>query len=310
MGLDEPLPSISQTVTGGASQTPMGSTISRSSGNISSGSMPRFMWSPWSPEPSIQPDESYSSSIPGLSTDHPDHVQCNGPSSPPLPPVKTWQTSVALQIWHHLAAVKAIAFCPWRPHLLATGGGSNDKMIHFFHTTSGAALATISVSAQVTSLVWSTTRREIAATFGYAQPDHAIRIAVFSWPDCQMVGNVKWDGEHRALFSVLYPGGPAPISLPIAFDVKNCGVRAGGPTADTTPGESSTAAGTTDSQVRRKKEREGCLIVAASDKSVKFHEIWGTGRSNFTTASAPGVLGGSDILEMAEGIDKEGDVIR
>ncbi|KAH8694836.1 WD40-repeat-containing domain protein [Ilyonectria robusta] len=71
--------------------------------------------------------------------------------------------------WVHGAAVKAMAFCPWRRGLLATGGGSNDKCIHFFHTTSGTALATISVSAQVTSLIWSTTRREIAATFGWRQ---------------------------------------------------------------------------------------------------------------------------------------------
>lgn len=92
--------------------------------------------------------------------------------------------------WRHGAAVKAIAFCPWRQGLVATGGGSNDKCIHFYHTTSGAALATISVAAQVTSLIWSTTRREIAATFGYAQPDHPYRIAVFSWPDCRQVAAV------------------------------------------------------------------------------------------------------------------------
>ncbi|KAK0392966.1 hypothetical protein NLU13_2460 [Sarocladium strictum] len=77
--------------------------------------------------------------------------------------------------WVHGAAVKAIAFCPWREGLVATGGGSNDKCIHFYHTMSGAALATIA----------STSRREIAATFGYAQPDHPFRIAVFSWPGCR-----------------------------------------------------------------------------------------------------------------------------
>lgn len=55
--------------------------------------------------------------------------------------------------WVHGAAVKAIAFCPWREGLVATGGGSNDKCIHFYHTMSGAALATIAVSAQVTSLI-------------------------------------------------------------------------------------------------------------------------------------------------------------
>jgi WD40 repeat protein len=92
--------------------------------------------------------------------------------------------------WVHTAAVKAIAFCPWQDALVATGGGSNDKCIHFFHTTSGAALATIAVHAQVTSLMWSATRREICATFGYAQPDHRFRIAVFSWPECQQVAAV------------------------------------------------------------------------------------------------------------------------
>lgn len=92
--------------------------------------------------------------------------------------------------WEHTAAVKAIAFCPWREGLLATGGGSHDKCIHFYHTTSGVALATIAVHAQVTSLIWSTTRREIAATFGYAQPDHPYRIAVFSWPECRQVAAI------------------------------------------------------------------------------------------------------------------------
>ncbi|KAL1883958.1 hypothetical protein Daus18300_000066 [Diaporthe australafricana] len=92
--------------------------------------------------------------------------------------------------WEHTAAVKAIAFCPWREGLVATRGGSHDKCIHFFHTTSGVALATIAVHAQVTSLIWSTTRREIAATFGYAQPDHPYRIAIFSWPQCQQVAAI------------------------------------------------------------------------------------------------------------------------
>lgn len=92
--------------------------------------------------------------------------------------------------WEHTAAVKAIAFCPWRNGLVATGGGSRDKCIHFYHTTSGVALATIAVHAQVTSLIWSTTRREIAATFGYAQPDHPYRIAIFSWPECRQVAAI------------------------------------------------------------------------------------------------------------------------
>ena len=118
----------------------------------------------------------------------------------------------------HSAAVKALTFAPWQATLLATGGGSNDRQIHFHHTGSGATLAVINVLAQVTSLNWSKTRREIVATFGYAQPDHDIRIAVFSWPDCKCVVSIPWERKSsgpggpgevgRALWAVAYPGGP------------------------------------------------------------------------------------------------------
>ncbi|RYP63756.1 hypothetical protein DL770_009303 [Monosporascus sp. CRB-9-2] len=180
--------------------------------------------------------------------------------------------------WQHGAAVKAIAFCPWREGLIATGGGSNDKCIHFFHTSSGTALATIAVAAQVTSLIWSTTRRELAATFGYAQPEHPYRIAVFSWPDCRQVAAVPWEGEHRALYAIPYPAGPSDT------------YRARG-------------------RRRSRTAAEGCIVVASSDESVKFHEVWTAGRKS-TTGLDSGVLAGSDILEMGEGIDKEGDIIR
>lgn len=163
--------------------------------------------------------------------------------------------------------------------LMATGGGSNDKCIHFYHTLSGACLATISVAAQVTSLIWSTTRREICATFGYAQPEHPYRIAVFSWPDCQQVAAIAWPGEHRALYAIPYPGGPNESHTS----------KEGG------AGLSRTA-------------KEGCIVVASSDESVKFHEVWTS--SPKATIGGPGSLGGSDILEGLEGIDKEGEIIR
>jgi hypothetical protein len=48
--------------------------------------------------------------------------------------------------------------------------------------------------------------------------------------------------------------------------------------------------------------------VASSDESVKFHEVWTANRK--ATAGGKGLLGGSDILEALEGIEKEGEVIR
>ncbi|KAL8947195.1 MAG: hypothetical protein Q9222_006494 [Ikaeria aurantiellina] len=177
--------------------------------------------------------------------------------------------------WIHSAAIKAIAFCPWQTGLLATGGGSNDRAIHFYHTSSGACLATITVQAQVTSLIWSTSRHEIAATFGYAQPEHSYRIAVFSWPACRQVVAIPWANEMRALHAISYPGSPSD---------KGKKAREG------------------EAWWPRTNE-EGCIVVACSDESVKFHEVW-TGKKKSMGASA-GLLGGSDILEALEGFDKE-----
>ncbi|KIW06499.1 uncharacterized protein PV09_02934 [Verruconis gallopava] len=177
-----------------------------------------------------------------------------------------------------LAAVKAIAFCPWQKGLLAVGGGSNDRCIHFYHTLSGSCLGKIDCCAQVTSLVWSITRREIAATFGFAQPEHPFRIAVFAWPSCKQIVAIPWYDEHRALYAIPYPGGP-------------------------------------DFGLERSKRwsrtgKEGCLVVATSDCSIKFHEVWAEERKG-SVVGRGGVLGGSDILESLHGIDKEGvEVIR
>lgn len=183
--------------------------------------------------------------------------------------------------WLHSAAIKAIAFCPWQRGLIATGGGSNDRAIHFYHTFSGACLATINVHAQVTSLIWSTTRREIAATFGYAQPEHPYRIAVFSWPECRQVVAIPFGSDMRALMAIAYPGGPGETS------------------AHTSLGETWYS----------RTAEEGCIVVACSDESVKFHEIWSGSRKS--TGLSSGLLGGSSILEALEGVDCVGDgVIR
>ncbi|RMY39403.1 hypothetical protein D0866_01955 [Hortaea werneckii] len=179
------------------------------------------------------------------------------------------------------AAVKAIAFAPWQPSLIAAGGGSNDRCIHFFHTLSGAALATIDCHAQVTSLIWSEKRREIVATFGFAQPEHPYRVAVFTWPACRMAVGIPWYGEERALYAVSYPRGPA-----------------GGK-----EGKQSGDAGRVDAEGRpwygKRTREEGCLVVATSDASIKFHEIWPEkteGKKN-PSNSPSGWLGGSQILE-------------
>ena len=192
--------------------------------------------------------------------------------------------------WIHSAAIKAIAFCPWQSGLIAVGGGSNDRAIHFYHTSSGACLATINVQSQVTSLIWSTTKREIAATLGYTQPEHPYRVVVFSWPECRQVVAIPWNGtyEMRAIYAIPYPGGPNEASQPGRYrgPCNGEGGRWWSRTAE-----------------------EGSIVVACSDENVKFFEVWSGGKRS--VGGMGGMLGGSDILEGLEGVEKEGkEVIR
>lgn len=49
-------------------------------------------------------------------------------------------------------------------------------------------------------------------------------------------------------------------------------------------------------------------MVASSDKTVKFHEVWS--REARAAGAGSRILGDSDILQDLDGIMKEGEVIR
>ncbi|EXJ81747.1 hypothetical protein A1O1_07812 [Capronia coronata CBS 617.96] len=264
----------------------------------------------------------------------------NGLANPDIP----GQMNMHVYSFYHSAAVKAIAFAPWQPSLLATGGGSNDRQIHFFHTGSGALLALINVFSQVTSL-----------------PEHEIRIAVFSWPSCECVVSVPWDRKQngevgRALWAIPYPGGPND-AIPsrrqsdssdgfsaweavrqreaerVTADADLHPRRRLAPGTDRTGTENGTHDGPgswsrpRDSDRRdlrgegepwgSRTEEEGSLIIACCDQTVKFFEIWagkskGKGRG---LGNRHGVLGGSRVLEgWCEGVSVDeigsGEVVR
>ncbi|ODV77083.1 WD40 repeat-like protein [Suhomyces tanzawaensis NRRL Y-17324] len=82
----------------------------------------------------------------------------------------------------HTAAVKALAYCPWSTSLLATGAGSRDRKIRFWHTRSGTLLNEVQTDAQITGLVWSKFRKEIVATSGFANSSSPVLVSVYSYP--------------------------------------------------------------------------------------------------------------------------------
>ncbi|KAK2937160.1 WD40 repeat [Fusarium oxysporum f. sp. vasinfectum] len=103
---------------------------------------------------------------------------------------------------NHKAAVKALSWCPWNMNLLATGGGSYDRHIHFWNSTSGARVNSIDTGSQVTSLRWSPHHREIVSSSGF--PDNSL--SIWSYPT--LVRTVEIPAhESRVLHSCLSPDG-------------------------------------------------------------------------------------------------------
>lgn len=118
----------------------------------------------------------------------------------------TWLThGKHIHHFEHGSAIKAVAFAPWQPTLLATGGGNGDRTVHFYHATTGSCLAKIYMWAQVTGLVWSKTRREILVILGDPEYEHPYRVVVFAWPSCEQITaipfNIDKDGQSFPHFT-------------------------------------------------------------------------------------------------------------
>lgn len=88
----------------------------------------------------------------------------------------------------HRGPVKALAWCPWQPDLLATGGNSPDGCIRIWSATSTMSplspLHTIPLNASITSLHWSRSCKELLSTHGAAWSSSPFAVAPTSeFPD-------------------------------------------------------------------------------------------------------------------------------
>lgn len=107
----------------------------------------------------------------------------------------------------HTAAVKALAWCPWQRHLLATGGGTADRCIRFWNSASGACLNTVDTESQVCSLLWSTHYKELISSHGFSRN----QLCVWKYPS--MVRSAELLGHsQRVLHMAMSPDGSTVVS--------------------------------------------------------------------------------------------------
>ncbi|KAF0699294.1 Aste57867_10136 [Aphanomyces stellatus] len=146
------------------------------------------------------------------------------------------------QLTDHLAAVKALAWCPWDASLLATGGGTADKCIKCWNTDSGRLLHSTTTHAQVSALVWASEYKELLSAHGFESPAMTLwsypsmhRIKSFATRSGRILGVVangphvvSWssDGALRQWDVFVPPTKAASTPLPPRLNDENAGVAA------------------------------------------------------------------------------------
>nr|CAH7755583.1 unnamed protein product [Callosobruchus chinensis] len=107
----------------------------------------------------------------------------------------------------HQAAVKALAWCPWQPHVLASGGGTADRHIRFWNCNTGSCINSIDTKSQVCAILWSSTYKEIVSGHGYANNE----LIVWKYPSMTKIAELTGH-TARVLHLAASPDGTTVLS--------------------------------------------------------------------------------------------------
>ncbi|CAG2104195.1 unnamed protein product [Medioppia subpectinata] len=108
----------------------------------------------------------------------------------------------------HQAAVKALAWCPWRPSTLASGGGTADRTIRIWNCQNGTNLYTVDAKSQVSSILWSTDYKELISSHGYSNNE----LIIWKYPGLAKVAELTGH-TARVLGLVMSPDGSTVASV-------------------------------------------------------------------------------------------------
>lgn len=107
----------------------------------------------------------------------------------------------------HQAAVKALAWCPWQPHILASGGGTADRHIRFWNCNTGACINAVDTKSQVSALLWSTNYKELISGHGFANNE----LIIWKYPGMTKVAELTGH-TARVLHLAMSPDGSTVLS--------------------------------------------------------------------------------------------------
>ena len=100
----------------------------------------------------------------------------------------------------HQAAVKAMSWCPWKRHVLATGGGTKDRSIKIYSCDINKLLKNIDTGSQVCALLWNQKEKEIISSHGYNKN----LIIIWNYEKNKKISELKGH-MNRVLYLALSP---------------------------------------------------------------------------------------------------------
>lgn len=100
--------------------------------------------------------------------------------------------STALHSFGHQAAVKALKWCPWNRHTLASGGGSADRQVCLWNASSGRMLQAADAESQVTAIAWGSHEKELVTAHGYSRN----QLSLWRYPTLQKSTDLEGHGAR------------------------------------------------------------------------------------------------------------------
>ncbi|PWV13596.1 hypothetical protein C3747_42g241 [Trypanosoma cruzi] len=91
-----------------------------------------------------------------------------------------------LRLNKHTAAVKAIAWNPVQHNLLLSGGGSEDKMLRFWNTSTGECINCHNAESQVCGVLWNLSGTELVSSHGFSHN----RLTIWKYPTMRRVADL------------------------------------------------------------------------------------------------------------------------
>ncbi|KAK3262589.1 ccs52a-like protein [Cymbomonas tetramitiformis] len=184
-------------------------TLAWSSHILSSGSRDRniLQRDVRAPNDSFSKLQGHKSEVCGLKWSYDDRELASGGNDNHLFIWNASSSEAMLKFTEHTAAVKAISWSPHQHGLLASGGGTADRCIRFWNTSTNSALNCVDTGSQVCNLVWSKNVNEIVSTHGYSQN----QIIVWRYPTMSKLATLTGH-TLRVLYLAISPDGQTIVT--------------------------------------------------------------------------------------------------